>query len=335
MKVEKRNGSYRVQKMIDGKRYSITYDHKPTEREVMADLLKLSDAAPAKGSFLACAKSYINSKSNVISPSTIKGYASILNALPDDFKRMDLSKITQIDIQTVINDYASTHSPKTTRNVHGFISAVLRQFRPDMVIYTTLPQKSVYEPYTPSEDDIKRILDACSNDPFYHIPFQLGIMGLRRSEVCALTLDDISGNTLTINKALVKDVHNKWVIKPTKTTAGTREIYIPDALVSEIEQYGKIFDGNPTTLLYGLNRYQDQLGIPRFRFHDLRHFMASYAHSKGISDADIMSTGGWKSDYTMKSIYRHEMNAKAAQKQLFDDIIPGAIPGAIINNRVL
>ena len=332
MKIEKRNGSYRVQKMIDGKRYSITYDHKPTEREVMRDLLKLSDAIPAKGSFLACAKSYIKSKDNVISPSTIKGYTSILSALPDDFKHMDISNITQIDIQTVINDYSADHSPKTTRNVHGFISAVLRQFRPDMVIYTTLPQKSVYEPYTPSEDDIKRILDACANEPFYHIPFQLGIMGLRRSEVCALTLDDIRGNTLSINKALVKDVNNKWIVKPTKTTAGTREIYIPDSLVSEIEQYGKIFDGNPTTLLYGLNKYQDKLGIPRFRFHDLRHFMASYAHSKGMSDADIMSTGGWKSDYTMKSIYRHEMNAKAAQKQVFDDIILGAIPGAILNN---
>lgn len=329
MKIEKRNGSYRVQKMIDGKRYSITYDHKPTEREVMRDLIKLSDAIPAKGSFLSCANSYIKSKDNVISPSTIKGYTSILNALPDDFKRLEIAKITQIDIQTVINDYSAGHSPKSVRNVHGFISAVLRQFRPDMVIYTTLPQKSVYEPYTPSEDDIKRILDACKDDPFYHIPFQLGIMGLRRSEVCALTMDDINGNTLSINKALVKDVNNKWVVKQTKTSAGTRDIYIPDSLVSEIEQYGKIFDGNPTTLLYGLNKMQDKLGIPRFRFHDLRHFMASYAHSKGMSDADIMSTGGWRSDFTMKSIYRHEMNAKTAQKQLFDGIISGANSGAI------
>lgn len=329
MKIEKRNGSYRVQKMIDGKRYSITYDHKPTEREVMRDLLKLSDAIPAKGSFLACANSYIKSKDKVISPSTIKGYTSILKALPDDFTHKDISSITQIDIQTVINDYSADHTPKTTRNVHGFISAVLRQFRPDMVIYTTLPQKVRNQGYIPTENDIRMILDATKNDPFYHIPFQLGVMGLRRSEVCALEITDISGNTLTINKALVKDVNNNWVVKQTKTAAGTREIYIPDSLIREIQDYGKIFDGNPTTLLYGLNKLQDKLGIPRFRFHDLRHFFASYAHSKGVSDADIMSTGGWKSDYTMKSIYRHEMNAKTAQKQLFDGIILGANRGAI------
>ena len=333
MKVEKTpSGKYRIRKMVNGVATVITFDQKPTQAEAIKAMSERLSSVPKKGCFLNCAKSYIKSKSNVISPSTIKGYTSILNALPEDFTGKEITHITQIDLQSVINDYAEKHSPKSVRNLHGFISAVLRQFRPDMNIYTTLPQKRPYEHYTPSEDDIKKILDACTDNPFYHIPFQLGIMGLRRSEVCALTLDDINGNTLTINKALVKDVNNKWIVKQTKTLAGTREIYIPDALVSEIEQYGKIFEGNPTSLLYGLNKFQDKLGIPRFRFHDLRHYFASYAHSKGISDADIMSTGGWKSDFTMKSIYRHEMNSKAAQKQLFDDMIRGANRGAIPNN---
>ena len=324
MKIEKRNGAYRVRKMIDGVTHSLTYDHKPTEREVMCDLVKLSDAIPAKGSFLACANSYIKSKDKVISPSTIKGYTSIINSIPDDFKRMDISKITQIDIQTVINDYSADHSPKTTRNVHGFISAVLRQFRPDMVIYTTLPQKVPNRGYIPTENDILKILEATKDNPFYHIPFQLGIMGLRRSEVCALTLDDVSGNTLTINKALVKNVDNEWVIKHTKTSAGTRDIYIPDSLVKEIRDYGKIFDGNPTTLLYGLNKLQDKLGIPRFRYHDLRHFFASYAHEKGImSEQTIMETGGWRSAETLRKHYRHGMDVQNAQKKLFDGLISG------------
>ena len=190
-----------------------------------------------------------------------------------------------------------------------------------MKIYTTLPQKVENERYTPSEDDIRRILDESKNDPIYHIPFQLGIMGLRRSEICALTLDDIEGNTLSINKALVLNKENQWVVKTTKTVAGTRKIYIPDSLVSEVKQAGKIFEGWPNSLLVALNRYQDKLGIPRFRFHDLRHFFCSYAHSKGISDADIMASGGWASDYTMRQVYRHEMNARESQKKIFDNLI--------------
>ena len=144
---------------------------------------------------------------------------------------------------------------------------------------------------------------------------------MRRSEICALTLDDIEGNTLTINKALVKNINNQWVLKTTKTTAGTRKIYIPDSLVKEIQDQGEIYNGYPNSLLWGLNNYQDKLGIPRFRFHDLRHFFASYAHSQGISDADIMASGGWKSDFTMKSIYRHQMKATEAQKKIYNSII--------------
>ncbi len=322
MKIEQRpSGKYRVRKMVNGVVTSITFEHKPSQAEVIRAMSEQLKTVPKKGCFLNCANSYIKSKTNVISPSTIKGYTSILNSIPEDFRLLEINDITQVDIQTVINDYAQDHTPKTVRNLHGFISAVLRQFRPDMVIYTTLPQKREYEHYTPSEGDIKMILDATQDKPFYHIPFQLGIMGLRRSEVCALTMDDINGNTLTINKAMVKDVNNNWVIKQTKTLAGTREIYIPDSLVSEIEQYGKIYEGEPTTLLYGLNKLQDKLGIPRFRFHDLRHFFASYAHSKGISDADIMASGGWKSDYTMKSVYRHDMKAREAQQQIFNSLL--------------
>lgn len=321
MKIEKNGNKYRVRKMVDGKKIILSFDHKPSKQEILTAFAD-NDFSDNRGSFLSCAQSYIESKSNVLSPTTIKAYESVLkNAIPADFKQKSISQITQTDIQLVINEYSASHTPKSVRNVHGFISAVFRQFRPRMKIITTLPQKVENEYYTPSEEDIKRILDASKEDPRLHIPFQLGVMGLRRSEVCALTLDDIDGNTLTINKALVYDKNNKWVVKTTKTTAGTRKIYIPDALVDEIMQYGLIFKGWPNTLLTGLNRYQDKLGIPRFRFHDLRHFFASYAHSQGISDADIMASGGWSSDYTMKNVYRHEMNARESQKKLFDGLL--------------
>jgi len=321
MKIEKRSpGSYRVRKTIQGKSLTLNYDHKPTQAEVLRDMSVIAETAPVKGSFLSCAESYISSKDKVLSPSTIKGYHSVLRSIDTDFKSKKIASITQQDIQLLINKYSADHSPKSVRNLHGFVSAVLRQFRPDMNIYTTLPQKREYEHYTPSEDDIKRILEATKDVPYYHIPFQLGIMSLRRSEICALTLDDIDGNILTINKALVLNNDNEWVLKPTKTAAGTRKIYISDSLVKEIRDYGKIFEGNPTSLLYGLNDIQKKLGIPLFRFHDLRHFFASYAHSQGMTDADIMATGGWKSDYTMKQVYRHEMNAEKEQKRIFDGL---------------
>lgn len=324
MKVEKRNGSYRVQKMIAGKRHSITYDHKPTNAEIMRDLLELEEAAPVKGSFFSCAEQYIESKEQVLSPKTVRSYKSLLkSSISDDFLHMKMSQITQQDIQMEINRYATDHSPKTTRNLHGFISSVLGQFRPNMNIHTTLPQKRLYEHYTPSEEDVKRILDASKDDHPNHICFQLGCMSLRRSEIMALTLDDISGNVLTINKAMVQNSDREWVVKETKTTAGTRKIYIPDSLVEEIRTQGYVYNRHPNTMRKALQRYQRELGIPRFRFHDLRAYFASYAHEHGISEQTIMETGGWHSAECLRKAYRHSMNKERAQRELFDQMLEG------------
>ena len=323
MRIEKRpSGSYRVRKQINNRTITLTFDHKPTQQEVLKALSIEADSVPVKDSFEMCANSYIDSKRNVLSPSTIYGYNSIIKNLPKAFLRKELSQITQIDIQVLINDFAKDHTPKSVRNIHGFISAVLRQFRPDMVIRTTLPQKIPYEGYIPNEEDITKLLNA-SVGTRYHIPFQLGIMGLRRSEILALTLDDIDPveKTLTINKAKVRNENNEWVVKTTKTTSGIRTIYIPDPLIEEIMGTGTIYDGYPNRLYTALCSFQDKLNLPHFRFHALRHFFASYSHMMGMSDADIMASGGWKSDSVMKNLYRHEMREREMQEVVFNSLL--------------
>lgn len=322
MKIERLpSGKYRVRKQINKRTVTLTFDRKPTQAEVLRIMSERAETIPLKGSFQSRAEEYIHLRNDVISPSTIPGYESTLNNLPEWFRMMDISCITQADIQRLVNEHSANHAPKTTHNVHGFVSAVIGQFRPNMKIHTTLPQEVVYDPYTPSYEEVKMILDESKDDIRYHIPFELALMGLRRSEICALTLDDIDGNLLTINKAKVKDRNGKWVIKTTKTKNSTRKVFIPDFLVEEIKAKGEIFNGYPNTILVALNRYQDKLGIQRFRLHDCRHFFASYAHDKGMSDADIIATGGWKTDYTMKRVYRHEMKAKESQEIIYNSIL--------------
>jgi integrase len=327
MKVEKLpSGSYRVRKQINKKTISIVFDHKPSQAEIIKSLSEMTDRIPVKGSFRDCANAYIQSRDNVVSPGTLRGYESIINNLPDDFLNMKVSQITQLDIQKLVNDYSVGRAPKTVANAHGFIVPVLKMFRPDMVINTVLPQKDdakkEQDIYIPTLEEVQMILKA-SEGTRYHIPFQLGLMGLRRSEVCALTLDDIDkkNNLLTINKAYVLGRDNKWFLKVTKTNESARQIYIPTPFIDEIIEAGVIYDGYPGKLLTALNRYQDQLGIPRFRLHDMRHFFASYLHDQKVSDAVIQATGGWKSDYTMKRVYRHEMRSKQEQQRVFDNIL--------------
>lgn len=317
MKIEKLpSGSYRVRKTINGQKITKIFDHKPSQKEITIALAGEIDNIAPKTSFISCARKYIEAKDRVLSPDTVKLYNNYANVvIPKWFSDTKINEITQIQIQTVINDYAVDHKPKTVRNLHGFISAVLKTYRPNMNIRTTLPQNQKYEPYVPSTDEVKSILEMAEGTQ-YHIPFQLGILGMRRGEICALTMDDIDGNTITIDKAMAINDNNEYVIKPTpKTEAGYREIYIPDTLRDEIIFEGRIYDGYPNLLLKALHRFQKKLGIPSFRFHDLRHYYATYAHSMGMSDADIMESGGWASDYCMKNIYRHAKKDKLQENQ--------------------
>lgn len=320
MKIEKLpSGSYRIRKMYKGEMYTVVTDYKPTQKEAMKlmaeELDKIKSSAP-KMSFEESANQYISIKENVLSPSTIANYKGILRNISDKFKLKNINDISGIDIQKEINLYSSNRSPKTVRNAHGFISAVFGMFRPELNISTTLPQKMKNDDYIPSDDDVKRIL-ARAKGTRYEIPLILATFGLRRSEICALTIDDLNGNILTINKAMVVNSDGKFVIKSTKTTAGTRKIYIPDYLANLIREGGEIYSNSPNQIYENLCKYQDELGIPHFRLHSLRHYYASMSHSLGIPDSYIMESGGWKSDTTLKTVYRHAMESKKQEMQEF------------------
>lgn len=252
MKIEKLpSGSFRVRPTYKGKRYSLTFDRKPTKDMIRQELFRRiqNDKESAKRSmpFLEAARKYTDSKKNVLSPTTIREYMNIPDRLSDWFVALDIDKITQNDINKQINELALKRKPKTVRNYHGFISAVLRTFRPDFMIYTHLPQKIKNEPYIPSDDDIRRLTEAAAGTIF-EIPLKLACYGLRRSEICALELSDINDTKVSVNKAMVLDHDKKWVIKTTKTIAGTRVVPIDKDLASLIRNQGYVYDGNPSSI---------------------------------------------------------------------------------------
>lgn len=318
MKIEKLpSGSFRIRKMYQGKTYTVVTDYKPTQKEALqllaAELDKVQESKK-RMTFKTAAEQYIETKENVLSPSTIREYTGTVKRLSPDFVDKNLSDITAVDIQKEINLHAKTKSPKTVRNYHGFISSVLKTFRPNLSISTTLPQKTKSEPYIPTDEEVKQIIQS-SVGTNYEIAIMLACYGMRRSEICALTLDDINGNIVTINKAKVMDKNKKWVIKTTKTEDSSREIWIPDELVSKIREKGSIYNGHPNDISDYLDALQTRLGIPHFSVHKLRHYYASMSHSLGIPDIYIMKAGGWKSDHVLKKVYLHAMKDKETEMQ--------------------
>lgn len=306
-----------MRKMYKGKTYTVTTDYKPTQKEaiqLMSEELDKVRGSSADKTFRSCAEEYIEMKSNVLSPSTIKSYRSLLSQYSERFMNTNLLRIENADIQKEINYLAPGRSPKTMRNYHGFISSVLGTFRPDMKIYTTLPKRMKKEPYIPSDEDIRRILEK-SKGTEYEIPLMLACYGLRRSEICALTIDDIKEDVIHIDKALVLNENKKWVIKTTKTTESTRDIVVPEEIIEKIIEQGYVYKGHPNSILKFLERTEEKLGIPRFPLHKLRHYFASKMSAMHIPDEDIMRMGGWKTDHIMKDVYRHAMQDKEMEAQ--------------------
>lgn len=125
MKIEKLpSGSYRVRKMYRGKMYTVIFDGKPTQKEAMlkmAEKLERAQERHQSMAFKTAADKYIEAKRNVLSPSTIRGYDEIIRQISDPFLEKSVYDITAMDVQKEINKFSKGHSPKSVRNLHGFI----------------------------------------------------------------------------------------------------------------------------------------------------------------------------------------------------------------------
>ena len=304
--------------MYKGKNYTMVFDHKPSEREITLALAeRMQDEQAGKGgSFEKCARDYLKNRDKVISPGTLRSYENkIDNQLSAEFKSMNIYDIDDNAVQAEINRFATDHAPKTVQTLHGFIKSVLRSYRPSLALRVKLPQNIQKDEYIPEFDDIRRSLEM-AKDTRYNVPFQLAALyGCRRAEICSATLDDLKGNELWIHTD-VSYYKGDWITKENpKTDASNRKIVLPDSLVQEIQDQGCIYDGHPNALNKAIHRYQKKLGLPEFDFHTLRKFFCSYAHDLGVSEANIMSIGGWATPSVMRSVYRKSME-KSKQESM-------------------
>jgi len=253
---------------------------------------------------------YIESKAHVLSPSTLKAYHSLRENHIDGspLGAVYLNDLTIKDVQIWISDLSMDHSPKSVRNMAALVRSSVEMFLPDFKWKVTLPQAVPSNLYCPSDDDVKRLLDEIrEKDPEMYRAVLLAAFGpMRRSEICALTSDDIHGNMVTVSKALVYDEVGALTVKTTKTVSSNRVIEYPDFVIEAVSGIdGRIITSAPDVLSNRFKRTVKRLGGPQFRFHDLRHYAASIMHAIGVPDQYIMQRGGWATDVVMKRVYRN------------------------------
>lgn len=300
------SGSYRIRRTYKGRTYSVTVPYKPRKAEadqLIAEVIK--DAPqPRRETLAECCEEYLRTKSNVLSPATIRAYRAYLRNAPPRLLNARITDLNRSTLQSYVNDLAGLKSPKSVRNYWGFFRAVIQLYT-GQTFSLTMPQKEKPTFYVPEDEDVKRILNYLRGNR-YEVPITLAALGLRRSEIAALTLADLSDDDiLTIDKALVQDARDDWVLKSTKTTESTRQIPVPHYIAERIREQGYIYKGHPGGISKALVRAQRELGIERFSLHKLRHYFASQSAAMHIPDIQTMRLGGWKSPSIMRKVYTH------------------------------
>lgn len=310
------SGSWNVNVMIDGKRISITA---PTKKEAEKEAAALKSGAKKarENTQLTVGQAfarYIESKSVVLSPSTIGGYRRIQKNLLPPLSGEYLDNLTQEKVQRWVNNLVKQgKKPKTISNAHGLLSAVLADFRPDFALHTTLPQKLKTEIQIPSEAEIAMIFNACKGTK-YELPILLAVwLGLRASEIRGLKWEDIDGEYIFVRRAIVIG-ENGAAEKGTKTYSGTRKIHLPPYIRELIEQQDPenayIVPMSGHAMYNGFERICKKEGLPHFRFHDLRHMNASVMLAEGIPDKYSMKRMGHATNNMLKTTYQHTIKEK-------------------------
>ena len=311
---------------VDGKKKYKSFTAK-SDREARraADRWQTLHASMADDPSLAEAcDAFLAGRTDVLSPSTYKDYSNRIQYLkkmfPDLFKTK-LSAVTTQNIQMMVNRLAvkpnertgKPISPKTVMEYYSVIATVLSSYGITLSPIK-LPQRKPPTLNVPEEETIKALLSAIKGTEL-EVPVILAALGpMRRGEICALTMDDIDGNVITVSKSMVLNENHEWILKLPKSASGFRSIEYPEHVIKLIHEQG-LYQGNPDMLTKQFSRTLKRLGMEHFRFHDLRHYSASFQLSLGIPSLYVMDRGGWHSDASMKR-YLHALDK---QKKEFSD----------------
>lgn len=289
-KPKKRKDGYSAQVMVNGMRVTISGKTEALYRKAVIEAKTGETDVNGSRTLKAVITDYVNSNSDVLSPSTIRGYDQVLRCRFQDYINLPANRI---DYQKLINDESKKYAPKTVRNSWGLITAALN--------YAKIKYQDVNLPAVPESDEdfldhkqVKRFLQAIKGDDC-EIAALLALHSLRASEMYHLQAGDITKDGITVKGATVRDKNNKWIDKDTnknKTSTRVVPIIIP-RLLEIIPKSGRIVIPKQTTVREHLETICINNKLPVVSLHDLRRTFASLAAYLKWQEETICAVGGW------------------------------------------
>lgn len=286
-----------------------------------------------------------------VSPTTLVGYKGMIRRYIDPLiGHLQVQELNALAVQIWVNKLRvspSSGEPLTAGTIkhtyHVLRGAMDKAVQAGLIHRSPcagiqLPKGEKKKPVIYDETQIQQLLDfARGTEMELIIDLEL-CMGMRRGELLGLQWQDIDWdkNQIHIIRSRVA-VDGKSVVKQPKTESGTRTVDVPEILMKKLKRYkvqcmeqkirvGRRLleedfiivhpDGRPIYPEYVsqmFTKLQKRAGLPKCRFHDLRHLCASIMVKQGVEVKVAQERLGHKDITTTMNIYAHVLPGSARE----------------------
>ena len=323
-----------------------------TRREVaqkLADLIRSRDAGSAPVSTKMTVGDLMERwLSDVVkpyrAPSTYRTHSNYAkNHVYPELGKLRVVDLTIHDLQLFINQKkAAGIHPNTLLHLKNLVSGALTQGMKWGVLDRNVARnieigRVPHFKVAPLQwDGARRLLDVSSADLVYGPVIFLAVLtGLREGELLGLTWDkvDFRANTITVEQSLQR-ANGQWLIGDVKTKSSRATIPVDARALERLEahrgaqatlpstpwtQLGLVFLNNKGMPLHAaalgrqLRVHLDAAGLPRVRFHDLRHGFASMLIDNKESVTQVKEAMRHSNSNVTLTIYGHLMDDRQNQ----------------------
>ena len=301
---------------------------------------------------------YAKIKVRPSSHQTYQGY--IQNHIRPNIGDISLEKLTSLDLQKFYKKLLAQGrvdrveakgqpkglSAKTVRNIHQILSSALKLAQEQRLILTNpaegcaLPRVEHQEMKTLTTVQLASFFREARESGVFELYYLELATGLRRGELLGLKWEDIDleRGDLRVRRQ-VSRINGEVVEAPLKTKNAYRTLPLAEDAISVLkEQRRKVGNSpwvfpspnggpiSPDSVLHMLHRVLKRAGLPKVRFHDLRHTFATLALQNGVDVKTVSGMlGHFSAGFTLDT-YAHITSAAQRQAaKTMENILSGSI----------
>ena len=289
---------------------------------------------------------------------TYQGY--IHNHIRPNIGDIPLEKLTSLELQKLykklltkgrVDRLESKGQPKglsakTVRNIHQILSSALKLAQEQRLILSNpaegcaLPRVEHQEMKTLTTVQLASFFREARESGVFELYYLELATGLRRGELLGLKWEDVDLDRGDLRvRRQVSRINGEVVEAPLKTKNAYRTLPLAEDTVSVLkEQRRKVGNSpwvfpspnggpiSPDSVLHMLHRVLKRAGLPKVRFHDLRHTFATLALQNGVDVKTVSGMlGHFSAGFTLDT-YAHITSAAQRQAaQTMGNVLAGTI----------